>query len=154
MNAGCGGDRRRGRTARSGVSYGPRSIGELARIEAATLKEGLSETATPPARSGGADLGLPDGDGIELVRSMRAWSSSPILVLSARGEEKDKIQALDTGADDYLTKPFGIASCSRECVRWRDDVRGAMRASRCFGSAISRSTSLIVASAAPASRCG
>jgi two-component system, OmpR family, KDP operon response regulator KdpE len=54
------------------------------------------------------DLALPDGDGIELVRSMRAWSSSPILVLSARGEEKDKIQALDAGADDYLTKPFGI----------------------------------------------
>jgi two-component system, OmpR family, KDP operon response regulator KdpE len=77
-------------------------------IEAATLKEGLSETATRRPDLVVLDLALPDGDGIDLVRSMRAWSSSPILVLSARGEEKDKILALDAGADDYLTKPFGI----------------------------------------------
>jgi two-component system KDP operon response regulator KdpE len=77
-------------------------------IEAATLKEGLSEAATRRPDLVVLDLGLPDGDGIELVRSMRGWSGSPILVLSARGEEKDKIQALDAGADDYLTKPFGI----------------------------------------------
>ena len=77
-------------------------------IEAGTLREGLSETATRRPDLVVLDLGLPDGDGIELVRSMRAWSGAPILVLSARGEEKDKIQALDAGADDYLTKPFGI----------------------------------------------
>jgi two-component system, OmpR family, KDP operon response regulator KdpE len=77
-------------------------------FEAATLKEGLSETATRRPELVVLDLALPDGDGIDLVRSMRAWSSSPILVLSARGEEKDKIRALDAGADDYLTKPFGI----------------------------------------------
>jgi two-component system KDP operon response regulator KdpE len=77
-------------------------------IEAGTLEEGLSETATRRPDLVVLDLALPDGDGIELVRSMRAWSSSPILVLSARGEETDKIQALDAGADDYLTKPFGI----------------------------------------------
>jgi two-component system, OmpR family, KDP operon response regulator KdpE len=77
-------------------------------LEAGTLKEGLSETATRRPDLVVLDLALPDGDGIELVRSMRAWSSSPILVLSARGEERDKIQALDAGADDYLTKPFGI----------------------------------------------
>ena len=77
-------------------------------VEAATLKEGLSETATRRPDLVVLDLALPDGDGIELVRSMRAWSASPILVLSARGEEKDKIRALDAGADDYLTKPFGI----------------------------------------------
>jgi two-component system, OmpR family, KDP operon response regulator KdpE len=77
-------------------------------IEAGTLKDGLSEAATRRPDLVVLDLGLPDGDGIELVRSMRAWSGSPILVLSARGEEKDKIQALDAGADDYLTKPFGI----------------------------------------------
>lgn len=77
-------------------------------IEAGTLKDGLSEAATRRPDLVVLDLALPDGDGIELVRSMRAWSNSPILVLSARGEEKDKIQALDAGADDYLTKPFGI----------------------------------------------
>lgn len=77
-------------------------------MEAGTLKDGLSETATRRPDLVVLDLALPDGDGIELVRSMRAWSSSPILVLSARGEEKDKIRALDAGADDYLTKPFGI----------------------------------------------
>lgn len=77
-------------------------------IEAGTLKDGLSEAATRRPDLVVLDLALPDGDGIELVRSMRAWSNTPILVLSARGEEKDKIQALDAGADDYLTKPFGI----------------------------------------------
>jgi two-component system KDP operon response regulator KdpE len=77
-------------------------------IEAGTLKEGLAEAATRRPDLVVLDLALPDGDGIELVRSMRGWSGSPILVLSARGEEKDKIQALDAGADDYLTKPFGI----------------------------------------------
>lgn len=77
-------------------------------IEAGTLKEGLSEAATRRPDLVVLDLALPDGDGIDLVRSMRGWSGSPILVLSARGEEKDKIQALDAGADDYLTKPFGI----------------------------------------------
>jgi two-component system KDP operon response regulator KdpE len=77
-------------------------------FEAGTLKDGLSEAATRRPELVVLDLALPDGDGIELVRSMRAWSNSPILVLSARGDEKDKIQALDAGADDYLTKPFGI----------------------------------------------
>jgi len=76
--------------------------------EAATLKQGLTEAATRRPDLVVLDLALPDGDGIELVRSMRAWSGSPILVLSARGAEQDKIEALDSGADDYLTKPFGI----------------------------------------------
>ena len=53
------------------------------------------------------DLGLPDGDGLELAREIRGWSRVPIIVVSARGKEEDKIQALDVGADDYLTKPFG-----------------------------------------------
>src|SRR3954463_10752987 len=55
------------------------------------------------------DLGLPDGDGIELARRFREWSRAPIIVLSARGREADKVEALDAGADDYLTKPFGVA---------------------------------------------
>ena len=54
------------------------------------------------------DLGLPDGDGIELTRQLREWSRVPIIVLSARGREDDKVSALDAGADDYLTKPFGV----------------------------------------------
>ncbi|HLF98806.1 MAG TPA: response regulator [Methylococcaceae bacterium] len=54
------------------------------------------------------DLGLPDMDGVEVVRSLREWSALPIVVLSARSQESDKIEALDAGADDYLTKPFGI----------------------------------------------
>ncbi|MBK8014617.1 MAG: response regulator [Deltaproteobacteria bacterium] len=54
------------------------------------------------------DLGLPDGDGIELTKQLREWSQVPIVVLSARGREDDKVAALDAGADDYLTKPFGV----------------------------------------------
>lgn len=54
------------------------------------------------------DLGLPDMDGIEVIRSVRSWSRCPIIVISARSEDKDKIDALDAGADDYLTKPFSV----------------------------------------------
>ncbi|MEY2937000.1 MAG: hypothetical protein RL033_7749 [Pseudomonadota bacterium] len=54
------------------------------------------------------DLGLPDGDGIDLTRQLRDWSRVPIIVLSARGREDDKVSALDAGADDYLPKPFGV----------------------------------------------
>lgn len=54
------------------------------------------------------DLGLPDGDGIELTRQIREWTRTPVIVLSARGKEDDKVAALDAGADDYLTKPFGV----------------------------------------------
>ena len=55
------------------------------------------------------DLGLPDRDGVDLIRDYRAWSPAPILILSARSQEKDKVEALDAGADDYLSKPFGMA---------------------------------------------
>ncbi|MBI3828282.1 MAG: response regulator [Planctomycetes bacterium] len=55
------------------------------------------------------DLGLPDTDGVEVIRRLREWSAMPIVVLSARDQEKDKVSALDAGADDYLTKPFGNA---------------------------------------------
>ncbi len=54
------------------------------------------------------DLGLPDGDGLDFIRDLRQWSQMPVIVLSARAEESDKIAALDAGADDYLSKPFGI----------------------------------------------
>lgn len=54
------------------------------------------------------DLGLPDMDGVEVIRTIRSWSNLPIIVISARSEERDKIEALDAGADDYLTKPFSV----------------------------------------------
>ena len=54
------------------------------------------------------DLGLPDMDGIEVIKNVRSWSNTPIIVISARSEDEDKIQALDEGADDYLTKPFSV----------------------------------------------
>lgn len=55
------------------------------------------------------DLGLPDGDGVEVIKQIRLWTETPIIVISARDEDADKIEALDAGADDYLTKPFSVA---------------------------------------------
>ena len=76
--------------------------------EAETLKRGLVEAGTRRPDIVILDLGLPDGDGIEFIKDVRNWSSVPIIVLSARTGEIDKILALDSGADDYLTKPFGV----------------------------------------------
>jgi two-component system KDP operon response regulator KdpE len=76
--------------------------------EAGTLQSGLTEAGTRKPDLLVLDLGLPDGDGIELIRDVRGWSTVPIIVLSARVDEADKIAALDAGADDYLTKPFGV----------------------------------------------
>lgn len=73
-----------------------------------TLQRGLIEAATRKPDLVILDLGLPDGDGIDFIRDFRQWSSVPVIVLSARSEEQDKIAALDAGADDFLTKPFGI----------------------------------------------
>ncbi|WP_076999648.1 two-component system response regulator KdpE [Variovorax sp. KK3] len=75
--------------------------------EASTLREGLAAAGTRQPDLLVLDLGLPDGDGITLIRDVRGWSGVPIIVLSARIDEADKIEALDAGADDYLTKPFG-----------------------------------------------
>ncbi|HID4387322.1 TPA: response regulator, partial [Klebsiella pneumoniae] len=77
-------------------------------FEAETLRRGLIEAATRKPDLAILDLGLPDGDGIDFIRDLRQWSQMPIIVLSARSEEHDKIAALDAGADDYLSKPFGI----------------------------------------------
>jgi two-component system KDP operon response regulator KdpE len=74
------------------------------------------------------DLGLPDGDGIALARSLREWSRVPIIVISARGREADKVEALDAGADDYLTKPFGVNELLariRVALRHAQQVGGA-----------------------------
>ena len=76
-------------------------------FEAASLQRGLIEAGTRHPDMLVLDLGLPDGDGIDLIRDLRAWSAAPVIVLSARSSEADKIAALDAGADDYLVKPFG-----------------------------------------------
>jgi two-component system KDP operon response regulator KdpE len=73
------------------------------------------------------DLGLPDLDGIELTRRLREWSRVPIIVISARGREEDKVEALDAGADDYLTKPFGVNELlarMRVALRHAEQTRG------------------------------
>jgi len=77
-------------------------------FEADTLRKGLAEVGTRQPDLLVLDLGLPDGDGLDLIRDVRGWSSVPIVVLSARSNEADKIAALDAGADDYLDKPFGV----------------------------------------------
>jgi two-component system KDP operon response regulator KdpE len=76
--------------------------------EAANGEEGLRMAATQPPDLVILDLGLPGLDGQEVLRRLREWLSGPILILSARDQEKQKIEALDAGADDYLTKPFGV----------------------------------------------
>jgi len=75
--------------------------------ECETGREALTLTATNNPDAILLDLGLPDMDGLDVVRQLREWTAIPIIVVSARGREKDKIDALDLGADDYLTKPFG-----------------------------------------------
>lgn len=75
-------------------------------VESETLRGGLVEAGTRKPDLVILDLGLPDGDGVDFIRDIRAWSNLPIVVLSAREAERDKIGALDAGADDYLTKPF------------------------------------------------
>ena len=77
--------------------------------EAETLRRGLLEAGTRQPDLAILDLGLPDGSGVDFIRDLRAWSGMPVLVLSARIEEYDKVEALDAGADDYLSKPFGVA---------------------------------------------
>ncbi len=76
--------------------------------DAETLQRGLIEAATRKPDLVILDLGLPDGDGIDFIRDYRQWSQTPVIVLSARSDEQDKIAALDAGADDFLAKPFGI----------------------------------------------
>ncbi|MGA7596214.1 MAG: response regulator [Gallionella sp.] len=77
-------------------------------VEAETGRQGLSEAATRKPDLIILDLGLPDMDGVEVVKGVRAWSSVPVIILSARAQERDKISALDAGADDYLVKPFSV----------------------------------------------
>jgi two-component system KDP operon response regulator KdpE len=77
-------------------------------VESATGEEGLALAASHNPEIILLDLGLPDMDGLEVLRRLRTWTSAPIIILSARGKEQDKIQGLESGADDYLTKPFSV----------------------------------------------
>lgn len=77
-------------------------------IETGDLAQGLAAAAASQPQLVILDLGLPDGNGVELIRNLRGWSEIPVLILSARTQEAAKIEALDAGADDYLCKPFGV----------------------------------------------
>jgi two-component system, OmpR family, KDP operon response regulator KdpE len=93
-------------------------------VAAETASQALDRAAVRPPEAAIVDLVLPDGDGVEVTRTLREWSDMPILVLSAVGEEEQKVRALDAGADDYITKPFG----ARELVaRLQAALRRARR---------------------------
>jgi two-component system KDP operon response regulator KdpE len=95
-------------------------------VEAETGQRGVTEAATHKPDLVMVDLGLPDIDGVEVVKRIRAWSALPILILSARSAEADKVAALDAGADDYVTKPFGMGELrARIRVALRHAARGA-----------------------------
>jgi two-component system KDP operon response regulator KdpE len=93
-------------------------------VEAETGAQALVEASTRGPDLVLLDLGLPDLDGVEVTRRIREWSAVPILVVSARGQEHDKVEALDAGADDYLTKPFGTEEL---LARMRVALRHAVR---------------------------
>ena len=103
-------------------------------LEAETAREGLRIITQEQPQAVVLDLGLPDRDGLEIVEEVRAWSTVPIIILSARGQEPDKIRALDAGADDYLTKPFGVGEL---LARLRAALR---RAARIAGAAHEQTT--------------
>ena len=89
-------------------------------LDASSGKDGLSKMASANPDLVLLDLGLPDIDGLEVLSQLRAWSKIPVIILSARGQEQDKIKGLDAGADDYLTKPFSVGELMariRACLR-------------------------------------
>jgi two-component system KDP operon response regulator KdpE len=93
--------------------------------EATTAREGIAQATSRSPDVILLDLGLPDGDGLDVTKRLREWSHAPVIVISARGQEGDKVAALDAGADDYLTKPFGIEEL---LARLRVALRHAARA--------------------------
>ncbi|CAB3796215.1 KDP operon transcriptional regulatory protein KdpE [Paraburkholderia ultramafica] len=90
--------------------------------------QGLAQAATRLADIVIVDLSLPDMDGIDVIRELRSWSTMPVIVLSARSSEEDKVAALDAGADDYLTKPFGLPELTAR-------IRAHLRRQACGGRA-------------------
>jgi two-component system KDP operon response regulator KdpE len=103
-------------------------------FEAGTLKQGLTEAGARRPDLVILDLGLPDGDGVDYLHDLRAWSEVPVIVLSARTDEGGKIAALDAGADDYLTKPFGVGELmARVRVALRRRQKASEPGSSVFG---------------------
>jgi two-component system, OmpR family, KDP operon response regulator KdpE len=102
-------------------------------VEAETVREALVAATTHNPELILLDVGLPDGDGIDLTRRIREWSRVPIIVISARGREDDKVAALDAGADDYLTKPFGV---NELLARIRVALRHALTAASAAGTPV------------------
>ncbi|MEQ1833618.1 MAG: response regulator [Candidatus Eisenbacteria bacterium] len=96
----------------------------FALVEAENAEAGIHAAAMRSPELVLLDLGLPDADGIEVVRRLREWSAVPVLVLSARGQESDKVRVLDAGADDYVTKPFAMGEL---LARMRAALRRAAR---------------------------
>ena len=102
-------------------------------FDAETGRQGMIEVETRKPDLVLLDLGLPDMDGVEVIARLREWSQVPILVLSARNQETAKVAALDAGAEDYLTKPFGVAECmARIRVLLRRHVRGSAAPAQVF----------------------
>ena len=93
-------------------------------VEASTAQQGLELAQEHKPNVILLDLGLPDMDGIQVIQALRAWTAIPIIVISARDQERDKIKALDMGADDYLTKPFSVGELN---ARVRVALRHAER---------------------------
>lgn len=106
-----------------------------AAVEAGTARAGLDALGAGGVQLVILDLGLPDMNGIDFIRELRTWSRVPILILSARAAEQDKIAALDAGADDYLTKPFGVGELlARLRVLLRRNAQGSAAVPiHCFG---------------------
>src|SRR3569623_530603 len=102
----------------------------IAVYDAETGKQGLVEAATRKPDLVIVDLGLPDTDGLDVIRELRGWSELPVIVLSARTQESEKVAALDAGADDYLTKPFGVPEL---LARIRAQLRRRTQASAASG---------------------
>lgn len=100
-------------------------------FEADSVQRGLIEAGTRQPDLIILDLGLPDGNGIDFLRDFRSWAEIPVIVLSARSGETDKVAALDAGADDYLTKPFGVAEL---LARVRAQLRRRQQAGNSAGS--------------------
>jgi two-component system KDP operon response regulator KdpE len=102
-------------------------------FETETVRDGLADAAARKPELVIVDLGLPDGDGIELIRALRGWSHVPVIVLSARSDEREKVRALDAGADDYIEKPFGVPELLarvRAHQRRQHDLRDSAGAAR------------------------
>src|SRR5262249_22080414 len=105
-------------------------------VEATTGQDGLVQASTRSPDVVLLDLGLPDLDGLEVTRRLREWTQVPIVVISARGREDDKVAALDTGADDYVTKPFGVRELLarlRVALRHTSRIGGAESARLAIG---------------------